>query len=76
MAKGRKTGGRQRGAPKTGGRLRGTPNKLTVAKRALGPMLARAAKEHKLMDAIGTPEFERLFKELEQERRLEWEWDA
>lgn len=42
MAKGFKTGGRTKGAPKTGGRQKGTPNKIT---RALKDMILEALHE-------------------------------
>ena len=76
LAKGRKTGGRKKGTPKTGGRKEGTLNRLTAVKRILGPILARDAREDRLFDAIGTPAYEGLLKELEQERQREWEGDA
>jgi hypothetical protein len=65
--------GRRRGVgkfqkgQKVSGKKRDTPNRLTAVKGALAPILARDAKDIELIDAVGTPEFDRLLKAQEQE---------
>jgi hypothetical protein len=52
---------------KVSGKKRDTPNRLTAVKGALASILARDAKDIELIDAVGTPEFDRLLKAQEQE---------